>query len=231
MEQKDLPPVVDDGGLDRLAGETDPATLPQWKGHAVPWVARWSAQTSPNAYGVKVVQKPDGYRLRIDYQDNNWRDQHGVLWQQEGLVRGGEPQFGMVSTWRQRAAMVRRLCQVCGNKIEGPLTPWILDLMETQMVEILDGFHLTATAPVCESCITLAQRLCPHLSTGGNKVYDVLEYEIWGVFGEVVTMAENGPKRFQANIGYREDYGEKFSLGAVLAKQQVVKLIKFKERA
>ena len=211
--------------------ETDPATLPQWKGLPVPWVARWSAQVSPETYGVKVVQtQGGGYHLRVEYPEDNWRDQHGTLWQHEGLVRAGEPQFGMVSTWRQRAAMVKRLCQVCGSKIEGKMTPWILDMMESDMVEILDGDPLTATAPVCESCIPLARRLCPHLSKGGSKVYDVLEYELWGVFGEVVTMTEAGPKRFQTNLGYREDYGENFSFESVLAKQQVVKLTKFKER-
>lgn len=209
--------------------QTDPSTLPQWKGHPVPWVARWTDQKSINTYGVKVMQtKGGGYHLRAEYNaGDNFRDQHGVLWQQEGLVRSGEPEFGMVSTWRQRAAMTKRLCQVCGDKIEGKTTPWIIDLMEA---EFLDGDPLTTTAPVCNGCVDLALNHCPHLKSAGAKVYDVLEYELWGVFGEVVVMKEGGPRRFQTQIGYREDYGEGFSLESVLAKQMVVKLLKYKER-
>lgn len=223
---------------------TDPSTLPQWKGKPVPWVARWTQEKLVDKYGVSIVRDKGGYHLRVGYADGNEsREASGVLWQREGLQRGGEPMFGDVSTYRQRDAMNRGKCQVCGTVITSKLKPWIIEKFEIEagrLDRIARGqdwhdYHLTTTPPVCEDCIPLAAELCPHLKKHGYQILDVLEYEVWGVFGEVVFLEKDAdgnpvPRRTQMSIGYNEDYGESFSFESVLAKQQIVKITKFKVR-
>lgn len=222
---------------------TDPTTLPQWKGKPVPWVARWSGEKTNDAYVVQVVKSKDAYNLRVAYEHGEEiREKSGVLWQREGIARGGDPMFGDVSTYRQRLAMTRRKCQVCGSAIEKSdkgTIPWIIEKFEITASELQAkaagqdwrDFHITTTPPVCEDCVPLALSLCPHLKKHGAQILDVLDYEIWGVFGEVVYLDDEGKhRRTQTSIEYEGDYGPGFSLEAVLAKQQVAKITKFKVR-
>lgn len=217
---------------------TDLSKLPNYNGRPVPWIARWTGELKNEPYSYQIVRDGPGSsgHLRVIYPDHNEdREDSGVIWQREGIDRSGTPKFADVNTYRQRLAMKKRMCQVCGDKITGPITPWLLDSIEALAIdggyELVDGDPITTTAPICEECIPIAQRYCPHLSKHGSKIWDVLEYKLWGIFGEVLIWQDGGPGRIQTSIGYDQDYGEGFSLEQVLAKQQIVQFTKYRVRS
>jgi hypothetical protein len=77
----------------------------------VPYVTAWSSERSARPH---VITRGGG----IGYADESPfdRDSDGVLWAREGVSPGrGKPEFGRVHLWRQRRAMRRLLCQVCGR--------------------------------------------------------------------------------------------------------------------
>lgn len=191
---------------------TDPADLPQWQGHPVPWVARWSGEV--NRTKVRL-DRLDG-ELVVHYPDGNAdRDNSGALWMREGIGRTGEPQFGQVSVYRQRLAMRRRKCQVCGQRIvPGPIR-W---LMGTDQLTVRNDYAITMSPPTCSDCIPLALELCPHLRAG-YTIYRVERFEEWGLFGSLYTEGEKG--RPMVAKRSRVQYGSG-SMTAMLAKQQVV---------
>lgn len=216
--------------------KTDPLSLPQFAGKPVPWVTRWNEENLGLRYGVQMQR--DG--LRVTYGEGDYRDKHGVLWQKEGLTKSGVPQWARVSTYRQRSAMLRRKCQVCGHKIEERVIRW---LMPPDGVEEMDGRSISMQPPTCEGCIDLSLELCPNLTKYGYMILKVLEYEIFGVYGEVLvppgvvaSLPPEEPRspgpmglwRIQTSVGYNEDYGDAGQmLKLTVAKQQIVELTKF----
>ena len=87
-----------------------------YKGHPVPYVTAWDSEhlTQP-----LVVPARDGigFDAIAGYPH---RDSAGVLWQPWALRQGdGKPEYARVHGPRQRRAMRRQLCQVCG----GPQPP------------------------------------------------------------------------------------------------------------
>lgn len=202
---------------------TDPAKLPQYKGRPVPWVTRWTGEIIYQPFTVEATRNS----FRLTYADDILEDRlDGVLWQREGVARGGEPQWKSVSTYRQRLAMRKNHCQVCGDRItEKPLR----FLIPLDGIEWLDeDTPLTMQAPTCSDCIPLALSLCPHMKRFGYQILKVASTEPWGVYGEVIFVNEAGePRRMMTFIGYDMHEPPTFSLGQVMAKQQVVKLGKF----
>lgn len=94
---------------------SSPAPRAPREGHhgTVPYIVQWSEERdcSPE---LTVRQNGDG----VGYADETPgdRDAHGVLWRQVTGRRGqGRPLFGSVHPLRQRRAMRRLLCQVCGR--------------------------------------------------------------------------------------------------------------------
>lgn len=199
---------------------TSPDALPQWKGTAVPWIARWSDEIIREPYSMAQTREgmvfvyPDG-------KEN--RDPRGYLWQREGLKRGGEPKFAQVNTYRQRASMRKCLCQVCGKKIDERPIRWLMPLEGIQRNPA--GDPLTVSAPTCSDCIELALELCPHMKKAGYEILNVLEYSEWGVYGEA--MLQTRQRLRPTFFGYDQDYGPQFSWELVFAKQVVVRLDKF----
>lgn len=202
---------------------TDPSTLPQWKGRPVPHVARWTGEVIREPYSVGYL--PGTGNPKFVYQDGNEDRRYGVLWQREGISRNGEPMYAAVNTYRQRACMDRRKCQICGNKITTPVIHWLMPIGENEGVQWLDDRALTTSAPTCDDCIPLALDLCPHLRMHGYEIYKVLEYEPWGVYGEAIDYRTR--QRFQNYVSFTENYGPGFNLGLVLAKQLAVEWTKF----
>lgn len=213
-----------------MYAETDPKTLPQWKGRPVPWITRWTGQvydTDQPEYRLSIIRGQDG-RAGISYRDpQEYRDEHGVLWLKEGLVRSGEPLWKAVSTTRQREAMRRGLCQVCGVKIstlvEGDSIPWLVDEPEWESFvhnQEKGAPVLTVMAPVCPGCIGLATRLCPALLKG-FRLLRVDLYKRWGVHGQ--TMLNNRLQR--GFVGYDEH----LRLPLTVARQQLVELEAYDE--
>lgn len=208
---------------------TDPTSLPQFKGRPVPWITRWTNEIIGQPYSLERTR--DG--IRTVYPDGKSEDRMGgTLWQREGIMRGGEPQWKQVSTYRQRFAMRKCACQVCGKKITEKPIQFLLPLSEPEIVPP-DEFHdeaqvITVTAPTCSECIPLALQLCPHLKRNGYQILKVASYEFWGVYGEVVFTQDNSIRRMQTYIEYDSpSYGPNFSMGQIVAKQQVIRLDKF----
>jgi hypothetical protein len=218
-----------------MTAATDPSTLPQWKNHPVPWVTRWTGEVDSTAPTMSLHR--GNMQVHLRYPDGNEdRDDHGVLWKREGILRGGEPQFSELNTYRQRASMNKRLCQVCGKKINARLIRWVVgrrQLIDFENEEMFapSGNHLpgefgTISPPTCDACIPLATTLCPYLKKEGYAILKVLEYERWGVMGQAVELdVEN--ERYRDHRGaYLSYVNPTLPLTAIVAYQQCVKFTK-----
>ncbi|WP_051108881.1 hypothetical protein [Actinomadura flavalba] len=132
---------------------------------AVPYITAWSSEdTSPS----RVVVRGG----RVAYSDESLydRDAAGVLWARMGFSPGvGVPQFKSVHFLRQRRAMRRLLCQVCGQRA-GDDAVWMLSVREYEGADGTWPAPITTThPPLCPSCVERSVRLCPHLR-GGHVV-------------------------------------------------------------
>jgi hypothetical protein len=198
-----------------------------YKGLQVPWVTRWTGEI---AEGQKVDTGLVNGELRVSYADGiEVRDDRGVLWQREGIDRKGEPQFAQVSAHRQRAAMRKGLCQVCGERITDRPIRWLMSAH--QLTPLRDGTALTFSPPTCSGCVDVALKACPHLRTNDRLILRVLEYRIWGVWGDMARIppetVDVGPDTvLQVDRRVYINY-DRPDLAAAIAKQQVVQLLKY----
>jgi hypothetical protein len=145
----------------------------------VPYVTSWSGERPTR---TPLVAKG---RSGIAYgrERPGDRDAHGVRWQRYVSAPGvGEPQFSSVHPQRQRHAMRRLLCQVCGEAADrderGIL--WLMGEPERGWT----GEQLTGQPPVCLRCARTASRVCPHLCKG-LLAMRVRHAPIAGVFGSL----------------------------------------------
>ncbi|OLF17413.1 hypothetical protein BU204_11600 [Actinophytocola xanthii] len=146
----------------------------------VPYVTQWTAEQDG---GYELVERES---IGLAYADENImdRDEHGVLWRRTPSRPGhGRPIFGMVHSLRQRRAMRRLLCQVCGEPAS-----WTEDGVLWLLRDFRDDWpnwpeNLAATEPpVCTPCAHKAVRLCPALRKGA-AVIRVGRCPIVGVYG------------------------------------------------
>jgi len=151
-----------------------------YKGHPVPYITAWSGEHLPLP---RVVATRDG----INFDDLAYarRDPAGMLWQPWALREGdGVPEFRTIHGPRQRRAMRRLLCQVCGGPSDlneqGRL--WLLN---RQVVDSPEG-EVTTHPPVCLGCAPLAARLCPHLK-GNAMAVRVGRVTVDSVLGQLYT--------------------------------------------
>jgi hypothetical protein len=126
----------------------------------VPYITRWSAEHAPA--GPVTVRAG---RLAYAQERPGYRDQHGVLWMRAPLRRGqGRPEFGKLHPRRQRAAMTRLWCQVCGQAAsrtgEGLL--WLTGEDPHDQGTWPDPLE-TADPPLCAPCAVKAVQMCPML--------------------------------------------------------------------
>jgi len=213
---------------------TDVETLLHYGKAVVPWITRWTGERASDEERKMSLSLDEAGALWVHQagysDDSEERELSGFLWQKEGVTRGGKPEFSQVSTFRQRTAMRKRLCQVCGQKIQTPVVNWLMATGQLEFNE--DGEAITMNAPTCDGCIPVARELCPHLYANGSMIVKVVEYELWGVYGEAVQMKmEDGrplfrhvPPQFYC---YSKDYPG-VTPTAVLAKQQVVRFTKYR---
>lgn len=202
---------------------TPKSALHQHKGQPVPWITRWTGEVVPVAHSFSVTK--DG-RARVFYPDGiEDRDPNGVLWKREGLGRHGTPQYAQVNAYRQRAAMRRRLCQICGSKIDERPIRWLVDDAGLHYDDD-DGTAITGSAPTCSSCIPLALELCPHLKKG-YSILKVLDYEPWGLYGQAVEIDIEAGKRRDLRGVYVPYADSPIELSAIVAFQEIVRLTKY----
>ncbi|MFE1959889.1 hypothetical protein [Streptomyces sp. NPDC059479] len=154
--------------------------VPPRRPETVPYITAWSAERAPAPI---VTGRP---RVGVAYEDEDLfdRDGEGVLWTR-ALSRPGQgrPVFGDVHPLRQRRAMRRLLCQVCGGPADrneqGVL--WLLG----DHREDWPGWpeNMAAThPPVCLPCAGQSVQACPHLGRGFAAVR-VRSPRVSGVYG------------------------------------------------
>lgn len=167
----------------------------------VPYVTTWTGEQEPS---VTVVERRTG---GIGYARENLldRDEHGVLWSQLPSCPGrGRPEFGKVHPLRQRRAMRRLLCQVCGGPADRDETGDVLWLWKDHREDWPgwpEGMWVTEP-PVCVPCVGLAVRLCPALR--GNAVtVRVRRCPVVGVYGTRYRRGLRSPVAVElVNLGY-----------------------------
>jgi hypothetical protein len=148
----------------------------------VPYVTSWSAEQ--DLLDIVVERRGTG----IAYLEESIHDRHGgVLWYRVAHNPGnGRPDFKKVHPARQRRAMIRLLCQVCGGDVgrtvDGVL--WLMALGETDDGNWPDYPEGVAAVepPTCSACVRKALRMCPALRQGAI-VFRVKECPVVGVRG------------------------------------------------
>lgn len=208
--------------VETLVVPTPKSKLPQHNGRPVPWITRWSGEVDDTPMAVSY----DEHGIYLNYRDGREnREASGVLWKREGIGRHGEPQYSQVNTYRQRAAMDKRLCQVCGSKINERPIRWLLAKQAFNPIE--EGKAATFSPPTCSSCIPLALELCPYLKREGWMIVKVLEYKPWGVYGEAVHVDPETKQARDLKGIYVPYENPPVFLTATVAFQRVVQLTKF----
>ncbi|MFF3755340.1 hypothetical protein ACFYYH_33685 [Streptomyces sp. NPDC002018] len=185
----------------------------------VPYIARWSSENRPS--GVVVVKG-----LGIAYADEGAyeRDDLGVLWKRIGWSPGkGRPEFGQVHFLRQRRAMRKRLCQVCGGPSdrtsEGTL--WLVG-EDPDGPELWKPGYVTTHPPLCVPCAVTSVGACPHL----RKRYVALRVRAFapaGVHGVLYRPGGLFPVAYGADgVTFESPH-----IGWVLASQLIMELQEF----
>lgn len=200
-----------EGDVPRLMA-SEPIT---WRGVLVPWAALWSAE--------RRIEKEDPLliwqRGRLAYDDEVPGDRRlGVLWNRHRLGKHGEPLFGQLHTARQRLAMMKNLCQICGGSATGAdgRISWLIPGAESNV-------SWTMTPPTCAGCVPEALRFCPHLKSNPPLRLTVAGAAPLGVLGDVYQV-EHG--RFTSvNPRTIVDLRDGHEMRRVLAKQLAVTLL------
>ncbi|MFD7447163.1 hypothetical protein [Streptomyces sp. NPDC059909] len=99
----------------------------------------------------------------------------------------GRPMFGVVHTNRQRRAMRKLLCHVCGNDADrtdlGVL--WLLDNTAANCPPGWPEEELTVHPPLCLGCAAQAARQCPELEKKGFTALRVRDPQPYGYRGKL----------------------------------------------
>jgi hypothetical protein len=146
----------------------------------VPYITTWSAE---QLIPATVVEHPWS---GIAYADETLgdRDNNGVLWRRVPSRPGrGRPQFGKVHPLRQRRAMRRLLCGVCGgppDRTDAGIL-WLIRDYRDDWPGWPEGMAATEP-PVCLPCAEISIRACPALRKGHVPVR-VGQSAVVGVYG------------------------------------------------
>ncbi|MET8952089.1 hypothetical protein [Streptomyces sp. NPDC004533] len=144
----------------------------------VPYVTAWTAEThTVPPVVLHRTRQGIGYADEVPYD----RDMEGVLWIRQAIAPGsGRALFPSVHALRQRRAISRMLCQVCGADTLEQDPERQLFLLKDVGRPVGQG-ELTTAAPVCPPCALIAVRHCPHLR---KHVAAWVERPVtWGVTG------------------------------------------------
>lgn len=149
------------------------------RGYPVPFIAPWSGE-EPQAQ--PLTRGPNG----LAFTDEHYIDRDcGVLWMRiPVLPRRGKPVLSDVHGLRQRQAMTRLLCQMCGGPTVGSRSDGrTLFLLGSAKGRPVREEEVTASPPVHAACARLAVEYCPHLRFRGWAAALVERTPVWGVAG------------------------------------------------
>ncbi len=169
----------------------------------VPYITTWTAETeAPRPW---IVVRPGGNGIAYADETCVDRDQDGVLWGRMPSRQGaGKPLFGKVHPLRQRRAMRRMLCQVCGGPADRT-ADGVLWLLEDYVGDESGGSpegEPTCQPPVCLPCARKAARACPHLR-GRTLTVRVARPVVTGVYGALYRPALPWPEPVRdERLGY-----------------------------
>lgn len=205
-----------------------------YKGMPVPYITTWGqeVQAAMNGAGTRgstvrfqQLMVP-GAPLTVGYVDEapNDRDAFGCLWQRYPIAMGkGVPYFAKIHPARQRRAMTKMLCQVCGNPANFNEDGWLWLVTHEDAARLAEGGDprvRTGNPPVCEPCCKLAREMCPHLLKG-NATVRTRGYEPWGVYGIVADPTGSSPGH---DVAYSDPRIHRTLAGQMLVVLQDVKL-------
>ena len=190
-----------------------PASMP--RPTTVPYIARWSAEQSLTP---DVVATARG----LAYPDETLhdRDQGGALWARTALRRGqGRPDFGGIHSQRQRRAMQRLLCQVCGGPADrtqdGVL--WLVEDRRGDWKGWPEGL-VTTHPPVCLPCARLSVAQCHHLLTGPWVALRVRDSVVEGVYGRPYHLQEGRLVRGEKAVVLYDNPGIRWVVASQLTR-------------
>lgn len=164
-------------------GGRNMATQYTQDGLIVPYITLWSAE---RWIRPRLEKRYGPHGPFLGYRDEHAydRDGNGALWARCSTARGkGRARFELVHSLRQRNAMLRSLCQVCGTALLNSGQERTLFLVRGIGQPIAEG-ERTGAPPVCEGCAPIASRDCPHLRAGHAAAW-VTRALVWGVAGTV----------------------------------------------
>lgn len=145
-----------------------------------PYITAWSSEQDPPHHLIAVPN------VGIAYADETAvdRDRNGVLWYRTSSSPGqGRPDFARVHPHRQRRAMLRLLCQVCGGPAD-ETEDGVLWLLRDYREDWPGWPNRLAVhePPVCVPCVRTSLQRCPALRQGA-VTFRARQYPIAGVRG------------------------------------------------
>ncbi|MFE4174458.1 hypothetical protein ACFRR7_20800 [Streptomyces sp. NPDC056909] len=185
--------MAEQGGMD--VGTERPPLGVFARPDVVPYITRWSSERI-----LPAVVLADDRGIRYADELPHDRDARGILWKRVGLSPGkGRPVFGDVHFLRQRRAMRKLLCQVCGGPADRTEdgTLWLVgedaDDRETWSAEFITGHP-----PLCVPCAVTSVRACPHLRER-YVALRVRTFELGGVQGALYRLHGHLPVAYSAD--------------------------------
>ncbi|MFG2950495.1 hypothetical protein [Streptomyces adustus] len=150
------------------------------KGRPVPYITAWSSEKVTQPAPVATL-----HGIALPGPASGPTEDDDVLWQWWGHGRGaGEPLWSQVHGPRQRRAMRKRLCQVCGEPADRDERGWLWLLKdESDSGPTWPDGEMTTHPPVCRPCAPIAASLCPHLRRRGAVAVRVAEVIVDAVYG------------------------------------------------
>jgi hypothetical protein len=146
----------------------------------VPYITMWSGEDDLQ----NQVQALPGHGIRYVDEVATDRDTHNILWYRTASRPGqGRPIFGQVNSLRQRRAMRRTLCQVCGGSpdVNDQGVLWLLQDHREDWPGWPTRMAVTEP-PICLPCAKTTIRLCPALRKSAVAVR-VKQAKLAGVHG------------------------------------------------
>ncbi|EST24410.1 hypothetical protein [Streptomyces roseochromogenus] len=187
-------------------------------GTPVPFITAWSGEHMPSQPVAEVCRRGGTGLGFVDEQIHVDR-QYGALWVRMPAVRTGQPELRAVHALRQRQAMSRLLCQMCGGPTVG-----IRDDERTLFLMGAAGGHpicegeRTSSPPVHPVCARLAVENCPRLRRGWAAAL-VSYTPVWGVQGVMYS-----PKTLEPEPDVSVSFMDARRLRWVLASRLLVTL-------